>query len=784
MKNELLILILQNLVLFPNQEIKLELNNSFSKNIIDIATREYENCILVISPRDTLEVRPNIEDLPSIASYARITTKLILPNGNIRVNLRGVKRVGIKSYRFIDSEKGLIKADIEALPIPRCNLEEENAYIKKLRKMVENYVALSNNVSNSILEILKSVTSLNKMTDVIAAYLDFPFQARYELFGENNYYERAKRLVVLLGSEISSIELDKKLDDEIRTNLENSEKEILIKEKIDLLSRELGMNPDVHKECEEYLTRLKSLHLDTRIENDLKREIKRLETTLETSPEFGMIRGYLDFVINLPWCDTSIDFSDAEAFEEHLNRTHYGFRQAKERLKEHLLLKRQNRSLHSPILCLVGPPGTGKTTFAREIAKSLGREFIKINVGGLSDPAELLGHRRTYVGATPGKIMVGLRKVGVKNPVVLIDEVDKIMKDYRGNPADVLLDILDRNENSEFIDNYVSEPFDLSGVIFILAANDSAKIPIPLLDRCEIIEINSYTIFEKVAIAQNYLLPKLGEKYSFDYSKIGLTDKVLVSIIEEYTDEAGIRELERKLDAIIRKILIKGLNKNVNVKEKDLSKYLGNGRASFLSNHYRNSGIVNVPACNDTGGTVLNIECSIYDGPEKIISTGSLGEVMKESILVVLSFLKSHRECFKIKSSGLSRTIHVHALDGASKKDGPSAGLAIAVAMMSEITKRIVPDDIAFTGEMSLDGRILKVGGIKEKVICSYNRGIKRLFIPKDNEVDLKEVPNNVLKNIEVILVDNFIEVYENLTMETKKATKKSDIENGKKIAD
>ena len=759
MKNEKLILILQNLVLFPNEEVKLELKNELSKKIIDEAISKYGSELLIVSPKDALEIRPTIKELPQIVTYAKIKNKLILPNGNVRINIRGIKRSRVDKYY---SEKEFIKAIYSSINNPIYNLEEEKLYIKKLQKAVEKYVSISTTTSNTVLDLIKNPSSLGKLCDIISASILSTYKEKWTLLTEEDYYERAKKLIAIINSEISDLELDQQLDEEIRNNYETTERELLIKEKISLLSKQLNSSSGL-SEIEFYKKSINALKIDNKIKSDMLIEVDRLSSTVDSSPEYGIVKAHLDFLISLPWNKKTIDKKDIVAIDKSLNETHYGLEKAKDRIEEYLVLKSQKKKIASPVLCLIGPPGTGKTTFARELAKSIGREFVKISVGGLNDSAELIGHRRTYLGAAPGKIIEGIKKSGVNNPIILIDEVDKMVKDYRGDPASVLLDILDQNQNKEFVDNYVAEPFDLSNVLFILTANETSGIPLPLMDRLELIDVHSYTLFDKLEIAKNYTLPRLGKEYDFDYKMISITDKAITKIIEGYTKEPGVRDLERHICSIVRKILIKETNKLTTVNEKDIIKYLGLPKYSSLHNSYNKCGIVNVPAIGEYGGTVLNIECVIYEGVDKIISTGSLGEVMKESIQIACSFIKYNAKAFKIDSKKLSGTIHIHALDGATKKEGPSAGLAIVVALLSIVQNKTVPKDLAFTGEISLEGKILPVGGIKEKVISSYNVGIKRIYIPEDNIQDLSNIPKKVLNNMEIITVSNFTEVYKDI---------------------
>ena len=759
MNNQLPILLLRSLVMFPYQEIKLELNNESSKSIIDWALVKTNSEVLIVSLKDELEIKPNIKDLPSIVTLANIVNKIVLPNGNIRITLRGKMRVRAIEYNMKDN---VILANHSKIETPKYNLEEENGYIRKLKELVNEYVSNNKGVSNSILEIIKNINNLSKLTDIISISLELNYKDKCELLSETNYFERAKYLIKLINGEISSLEFDKKIDEELLTTLEQNEKEILIKEKINLLNKELGFEDNIKKECDYFNKKINSFKISKKIKDEMREEVIRFSRTIETSPEQSVIKAYLDFVTSLPWNKYTVDKKNIKEINSYLNKVHYGLDKAKTRVEEYLILKNKNKSLSSPILCLIGPPGTGKTTFARELAHSIGREFISISVGGLNDAGELNGHRRTYIGASAGKIMEGIKKCGVANPIILIDEVDKMVKDYKGDPASVLLEILDPKQNKEFTDNYVSLPFDLSNVIFILTANDEANIPSPLLDRLEVIEVNSYTLFDKIEIAKNYTLPRLGREYKFDYKKLYIPSNVIAKIANDYTMEAGMRDLERNISQIVRKNLINGLEKKVTIKESDLPKYLGNNKYSKYVNAYDKPGCVNVPARGIDGGRIINIECTMYEGSE-IITTGSLGDVMKESVLISISYLKSCGKSLGIDSKKLYQSIHIHALDAASKKEGPSAGLAITTSIVSFLTNKKVPCDVALTGEISLEGRILKVGGIKEKIISSYNYGIKRVFIPIENIGDLEEVPRKIINKMNIIPVNNFIEVYDAL---------------------
>ncbi len=761
LKNTYLILILRDLFLFPNQEIKLEFSNALSKQIIYTAQKNFAGELILSSPKEENNSVKTIKDIEKIGSFCKIKNVLDLPNGNIRVTLRGVKRTKITSLEI--GPDNMLYSLKEPIENSVYNLDEELAFSRKLKDLAKKYVEVNSRTSNTLIGIIKNITNLSKLTDIIAASLELNNKQKSKLFKETDYYKRARMLITILNNEIMSIELENKIEEEVREHFEANEKEIIIREKIKSLSDELGIENDKKSECANFLNIIENLKIKENIKTSMRREVATFEATLESSPEYGSLRSHLEFITGLPWNKSSKDETDIKKIDDHLNELHYGLNKAKERIEEYMALRKKNKSLYSPVLCLIGPPGTGKTTFARELAGSTHREFVKVSVGGLNDSSELIGHRRTYIGAGPGKIMEGIRKCGVNNPIILIDEVDKMVKDYKGDPSSILLDILDQNQNKEFVDNYVQEPFDLSNVLFILTANEESKIPRALYDRLEVIEVASYTLFDKVEIAKNYTLPRLGKEYGFDYKKIKIPEAVITKIIVDYTKEAGVRELERKISSIIRKVLIKGIDNQVVIKESDLEKYLGKDKFSNFTNLYTDKGVVNVPAFTCSGGCLLNIEVALYPGCEKIISTGTLGKVMQESAIVATSFLKNNAKMLKLDTKKLTETMHIHALDGATPKDGPSAGLGIAIAITSEVTGQKIPNEIAFTGEMTLKGRILKVGGIKEKIISSYNNGVKKIYMPSENIIDLEKIPKKILKSLDIIAVNSFTEVYNDI---------------------
>lgn len=767
MNNNLPVMLLKGLVLIPNQEVKLDINNKISKKIVMISSKNYNDELLIVCPKDQKEEVPEVTDLPFVGVVCKIISKIELPNGHLKIKVKGLRRVAIEEYSNDVNDSDILECSVRNIELPRFEEAELNAAKRKLLDILKKYIDLNPSISNSILRYLKNETDINKITDQIALFLPLSIEKKLEYMEEINALKRAHRLIKDINLEIKIILLDEQIEENLSTELENTQKEFILREKIKEIKKELGDNDIKQDEIDDYLQKLNSLELPKKTYDKILYEIKKYESTNEMSPEISGIRTYLDWVLNLPWNNKTTDETDIVKIRKSLDKSHYGLEEIKERVIEFVVSKKRNKDIISPIICLVGPPGVGKTSIANSIAKSLNKEFSKISVGGLNDSAELNGHRRTYIGASPGKIIGSIKKCGSKNPLILIDEVDKMVKDYKGDPASVLLDILDVEQNKYFIDNYIEEPFDLSNVTFILTANDENKIPLELLDRLEIIKVSSYTEIEKIDIAKKYLLPRIYKNYLLKAKDIKISNDIILEIINNYTKEAGVRELNRLLDKIIRKIIT--LNNDnedlkITLKETDLKKYLGNKKFENILNNNVIPGKINGLAFTPYGGMVMQIESCMYEGTGKIKTTGSLGNVIKESVEVAISYLQANKDLLKINDYYFkTKDIHVHMLDGATKKDGPSAGSAITLAILSLILNKAVNNNIALTGEMSLSGDILPIGGLKEKIIGAYNSGINIVFIPKKNHNDLDNIPEEVKKKISIIEVNNFIEVYNNI---------------------
>lgn len=768
--NNLPVMLLKGIVLLPYQDVRLDLNSSVSSKVIDLAIKKYNGNILIVCPVNPYEEAPDITDLPNVGVIGKIKNKMELPNGNIRIVVNGLKRVKISEYVHINNEFDLLTSEVEEIDLPRFDEVEETTLRRKLLELLNEYIETSSTVSNSVLSSIKDVNELGKLTDIIVSFMPFTLDKKLLYMHEINALHRANALVYDLSIELQVAQLDVKLDEVLHNEFEENQREYVLREKLDIIKKELGENDLKDEVIGDYLEKINNLKADGKLKNKLINEVKKLDYTSDNNPEISSIRNYLDLVLDLPFGIYSEDEKDLDKIKETLDSTHYGLEKAKNRIVEYIAVKLRNKDVKSPIICLVGPPGVGKTSLAIAIANSLNKEFYKISVGGLNDGAELNGHRRTYIGASPGKIIQGLKKCGTANPLILIDEVDKMVKDYKGDPASVLLDILDPEQNIMFTDNYVEEPFNLKDVLFVLTANNEADIPDALYDRLEVIELSSYTEFEKVDIAKKYLLPNIYKEHLVCSKEIRFNSDIIMDIIHRYTKEAGVRDLERNLSTIVRKIVTKSVKEynspiKTTIRKSDLVKYLGPIKYDLVNSSLtKSSGLVNGLAYTSYGGMVMPVESAIYDGKGEFRITGMIGQTMEESIRLSLSYIKANKELLHSKKIDFSKKdIHIHFLEGAIKKDGPSAGIAITTSLLSLLLDEEIDSNIAMTGEMSLRGDVIKIGGLKEKIIAAYNKGINKVFIPYENNSELDEIPELVRNNIKIIPIKNYKEIYTKL---------------------
>ena len=746
MDKNLPILLLKKLSILPTAEVRLELNNELSQKIIEVGLNKFDKKVVVILPKETKEESLGVSDLPNVGVLCLIKSSIILPNKNYRVVLKGLNRVKINNYSNYRYNKSILVGNVKMIYIDNGESVESIALKKKLISLLKKYIASSNEVSNSVLSKIKEELTLDELTDIIVNFLKFPIDKKIAYMNEFNEVERAKMLIKDISIELEILSLDHKIDNEIRDSLEKEQKEFLIKNKIDKLNEELGVKNSKDNEISEYLAKINNLDVSEEIRNKLLTELKKYEYTPVNNPEISVIRTYLDTLINLPFNKSSEEESNLKKISEYLDKTHFKMDEVKNRIKEYAYFKEKNPNLENPIICLVGSPGVGKSTIASSIAGALKRKFYKISVGGLNDSSELIGHRRTYLGASPGKIMEAIIKCNTNNPVILIDEVDKIVKDYKGDPSSTLLDILDSNLNKNFTDNYIEESFDLSKVLFILTANDVNSINPVLRDRLEIIYIDNYTSFDKKDIAIKYLLPKICQKYSI--KKINITEEEIVELINNYTIEPGIRELERLLDKIVRYMLINGIKK-----EPNFNVILG---LPIKSNKEEELviGQSNIIGVSPYNGATVKIS-SIYS--KDMILTGNIGNNLKNSILMVLSYLRNKKYINEDDYFHINFNVNKYTLDGYS------GGLGVASSIISLVSNKRIEKNICFIGAIDLYGRVLKVSRLRDKIITCYNNNLNIIYLPIQNKIDEEYIPEEVLQKVKLRYISTFDEVYNEL---------------------
>ena len=759
MNNNLPVLLLDKALLLPSMELRMDFDGNIDKKLFSVA-ESYHNSNLLVVNYD-LSKKINKNKLPKVGVIGVIKLHIDMPNGKTKIVLEGLRRVKINSY----IEEDLLKADIEEL-VKNEPTNDEIAYLRVLYNHLEKYMHYSN-LHEDVFNTAFNIDDLDEFIDFVVANL--PLKNKYKYIEELDTVNRAEMLIDDIEEDIQIVEIESKIDDRLQMELDKNQKEFVLREKIRIIKEELGDIQDKDSEINKFKEKVKDLKCSQKVKDRLYLELSRYETLSPNSPEVGMIRTYIETIISLPWEIYTKDNDDLSKVKEVLDKSHFGLEKVKERIIEYLAVKKNTNSLKSPIICLVGPPGVGKTTLAKSIAESLNRNVTKISVGGINDEAEIVGHRRTYIGAEPGLIMQGMKKAGSSNPVFIIDEIDKMTKDIHGDPASSLLEVLDPEQNKNYTDHYIEEEFDLSKVMFITTANYYEQIPNELRDRLEIIELSSYTEYEKLDIARNYIIPNELKEHGLKDTDVDFSKEVILTIIRNYTKEAGVRDLARNIATVLRKIVtdkLTGSNRETyEITDYNIERYLGKKKFTYTDiDIIEHVGVVNGLAYTPFGGDTLPIEAVAFPGTGKVILTGSLGDVMKESANLAFDYIKANYKKFNIELDKIEKQdIHIHVPEGATPKDGPSAGVTITTTLISLLTDTSIHSNVAMTGEMTLRGKVLAIGGLREKVIGAHRNGIKTIFIPINNEKDLDDVPDEIKNDIKFILVDRYTDIYSNL---------------------
>lgn len=753
---------LRGMVILPGMVAHFDVSRAKSIKAVGEAMMD-EQKIFLVAQKDVEQENPDIEDLFKIGIIAEVKQVIKLQNNIVRILVEGKERAELSA--FLENPDYLLAEIIRFDEEVDDGLPEEakEAMLRSIQETFGKYVVVNPKMGKELQRQLSEITDLEKLMNQLANSLPVHFEEKQKILDAVSMTERYEVLMALLLKEIEIIAIKNDFQAKVKAHVDKNQKEYLLREQMKVIREELGED-NTESDADHFMDALGKIKADKEVKEKIKKEIDRFKNISSSSSESAVARGYIETLLELPWNKSSRDNKDLKNAEQILNADHYGLEKVKERMLEFLAVRNLTSKGESPIICLVGPPGTGKTSIARSVAKALDKKYVRISLGGVRDEAEIRGHRRTYVGAMPGRIVNGLRSAGVKNPLMLLDEIDKMSSDYKGDTASALLEVLDAEQNKKFRDHYVEIPIDLSEVLFIATANSVQDIPRPLLDRMELIEVTSYTENEKLHIAKEHLLAKQMERNGIRPEQLAITDKAMAKIISGYTREAGVRNLERKLGEICRKAarpLYEGEKEKIKVTEQNLEKFLGKEKYSFdKKNDTDEVGIVRGLAWTSVGGDTLEIEVNIMPGKGEFQLTGQLGDVMKESAQAGISYIRSVSEEYHIpKKFFQENDIHIHIPEGAVPKDGPSAGITMATAMLSAITKTPVRADVAMTGEITLRGRVLPIGGLKEKTLAAKNAGIKTICVPKKNEKDIDEISPEIKKGLKIVFVEQMKDV-------------------------
>lgn len=755
---------LRGLLVYPSMVLHLDVGRDKSVRALERSMVE-DQMILLCSQSEVNIEEPTEEDIYKVGTIAKVRQMLKLPNGTIRVLVEGVIRAEIVDYLPNDQ---FYEVTVKELPELESDDPEVDALMRSVLNQFEHYISLSKKVTPETYAAVSDIDEPGRLADVITSHLSLKIKDKQDILETIDVSERLEKLLDILNNEREVLELERKINQRVKKQMEKTQKEYYLREQMKAIQKELGEKEGRAGEVEELRNQLVEITVPDAVKEKIEKEIDRLEKMPSTSAEGGVIRNYIDWLLSLPWnklTDDDLSLSKAEAI---LNDDHYGLEKPKERVLEYLAVQKLVKQLKGPILCLVGPPGVGKTSLARSIAKSLGRKFVRISLGGVRDEAEIRGHRRTYVGAMPGRIIQGMKTAGSSNPVFLLDEIDKMAMDFRGDPASALLEVLDPEQNNTFSDHFVEVPFDLSKVMFVTTANAMHNIPRPLLDRMEVLYIPGYTELEKQQIGTRYLLPKQKKEHGIKEEQLIISEEILLQLIRDYTRESGVRNLEQQIAAVCRKAAkhfvaneqAEAIEPLVITNEL-LKEWLGPAKFRHgLAESEDQIGAVTGLAWTEVGGDTLVIEVTVMPGSGKLTLTGKLGDVMKESAQAAFSYTRSKAIALGIDPDFHEKNdIHIHIPEGAIPKDGPSAGITIATALISALTNRYVSKEVAMTGEITLRGRVLPIGGLKEKSLAAHRAGIRKVLLPKENERDLRDIPDSVRNDMEFIPVSHMDEV-------------------------
>ncbi len=751
---------LRGLLVFPSMVLHIDVGRNRSVAALEQAMLE-DQMILLVTQKEMHDEQPEEQDLYAIGTMAYVKQMLKLPNGTLRILVEGVARASWKNYHALENYT-LVDIDVKEDLLDKD--VETQALMRTLLTYFEKYAKSSNKITAETINTVADIEEPGRLADIIASHLPFKIADKQEVLEMLNVKKRLDHLIIRLHDEQEVLDLEKKINSKVKQSMERTQKEYYLREQMKAIQTELGDREGKTGEVAELRKSIDESGMPESTKEVALKELDRYEKIPSASAESGVIRNYIDWLISLPWTNATEDRMSIDHAENILNRDHAGLEKVKERVLEYLAVRQLKNSLRGPILCLAGPPGVGKTSLARSIAESLDRKFIRISLGGVRDESEIRGHRRTYVGAMPGRIIQGMKKAGTINPVFLLDEIDKMSNDFRGDPAAAMLEVLDPAQNNTFSDHYIEETYDLSNVLFIATANDLSSIPGPLLDRMEVISIAGYTEIEKAQITNNHLIPKQLKEHGLKKTQVVIKDEAVIDIIRYYTREAGVRGLERQIATLCRKIakiIVSGEKKRVTVSSKSLQELLGKHRFRYGQAEKENQvGVATGLAYTTVGGDTLQIEVSLTPGKGKLQLTGKLGDVMKESAQTALSYVRTKMEQLQVDPEYFdTHDIHIHVPEGAVPKDGPSAGITMATAIVSAILNRPIRREVGMTGEITLRGRVLPIGGLKEKTLSAHRAGLTTIICPKDNERDIEDIPDSVREQLTFKLVSSADEV-------------------------